>query len=93
MRHDDVAVALQDRRGGRGQIALTTGTCIETFDGDIMFFVSCMQHTSLSPDGKLLTIVGDNPAGMLVDSSTGKVLVFPGHQLFKYEFCVVYVVI
>lgn len=32
-----------------------------------------MQHTSLSPDGKLLVIVGDNPEGMLVDSQTGKV--------------------
>ena len=32
-----------------------------------------MQHTSLSPVGKLLAIVGDDPAGMLVDSRTGKV--------------------
>lgn len=64
-----------------GVAEATTGTCVEIFDGDIMFFVSYMQHTSLSPDGKLLTIVGDNPAGMLVNSSTGKVLVFPGHQL------------
>lgn len=31
------------------------------------------QHTSLSPDGKLLIIVGDNPDGMLVDSMSGKV--------------------
>ena len=37
-------------------------------------FVCYLQHTSLSPDGKLLTIVGDNPDGMLVDSQTGKVL-------------------
>ena len=34
------------------------------------------QHTSLSPSGKLLVIVGDNPEGMLVDSQTGKVIYF-----------------
>lgn len=31
------------------------------------------QHTSMNPDGKLLAIVGDDPDGMLVDSTTGKV--------------------
>nr|KYP52112.1 putative WD repeat-containing protein C2A9.03 [Cajanus cajan] len=31
-----------------------------------------VNHTSLSPDGKLLVIVGDNPEGLLVDSQTGK---------------------
>lgn len=39
-----------------------------------MFFLANLQHTSLSPDGKLLIIVGDNPDGMMVDSQTGKVL-------------------
>lgn len=34
------------------------------------------QHTSLSPDGKLLIIVGDNPDVMLVDSDTGKVIIW-----------------
>lgn len=33
----------------------------------------CLQHTSLSPDGKLLVIVGDKPEGLLVDAYTGKV--------------------
>jgi len=28
----------------------------------------------LSPDAKLLVIVGDNPEGLLVDSQTGKVV-------------------
>ncbi|KAK7829296.1 hypothetical protein CFP56_029547 [Quercus suber] len=28
--------------------------------------VCYLQHTFVSPDGKLLTIVGDNPKGMLV---------------------------
>ncbi|XP_072993803.1 uncharacterized WD repeat-containing protein C2A9.03-like isoform X1 [Typha latifolia] len=31
-----------------------------------------VNHTSLSPDGKLLVIVGDNPEGLLVDAHTGK---------------------
>ncbi|XP_006582930.3 uncharacterized protein [Glycine max] len=31
-----------------------------------------VNHTSLSPDGKLVVIVGDNPEGILVDSQTGK---------------------
>lgn len=33
-----------------------------------------LQHTSLSPNGKLLLIVGDNPESMLVDSQNGKVV-------------------
>lgn len=31
------------------------------------------QHSSLSPDGKCLVVVGDNPEGLLVDSQSGKV--------------------
>ncbi|KAL3821175.1 hypothetical protein ACJIZ3_007080 [Penstemon smallii] len=31
-----------------------------------------VNHTSLSPDGKLLIIVGDDPDAVLVDSSSGK---------------------
>ncbi|KAG5566522.1 hypothetical protein RHGRI_002169 [Rhododendron griersonianum] len=41
-------------------------------------------HTSLSPNGKLRIIVGDNPEGMLVDSETGKMVVFlVGHLDFS----------
>ncbi|GMY30731.1 uncharacterized WD repeat-containing protein C2A9.03-like [Fagus crenata] len=44
-----------------------------------------VNHTSLSPDGKLLTIVGDNPEGMLVDSQTGKtVKPLCGHLDFSF---------
>lgn len=47
---------------------------------------TCLQHTSLSPDGKLLVIVGDNPEGILVDSQTGKVVFFPiSVQLKVYD--------
>ncbi|KAL9321585.1 hypothetical protein ACSQ67_009638 [Phaseolus vulgaris] len=44
-----------------------------------------VNHTSLSPNGKLLLIVGDNPEGMLVDSQSGKTVVnLSGH--FDYSF-------
>ncbi|KAK7401467.1 hypothetical protein VNO78_12977 [Psophocarpus tetragonolobus] len=44
-----------------------------------------VNHSSLSPDGKLLLIVGDNPEGMLVDSQNGKTIVsLSGH--FDYSF-------
>ncbi|KZV56326.1 hypothetical protein F511_00323 [Dorcoceras hygrometricum] len=33
-----------------------------------------VNHTSLSPDGKLLIIVGDDPVGILVDSRSGKAI-------------------
>ncbi|XP_073312960.1 uncharacterized WD repeat-containing protein C2A9.03-like [Primulina huaijiensis] len=33
-----------------------------------------VNHTSLSPDGKLLVIVGDDPVGMLVDSRSGEAI-------------------
>ncbi|KAF2605993.1 hypothetical protein F2Q68_00044505 [Brassica cretica] len=44
-----------------------------------------VNHTSLSPDGKLLTIVGDNPEGLLVDPNTGKTLgTLVGHLDFSF---------
>ncbi|KAJ9181665.1 hypothetical protein P3X46_009771 [Hevea brasiliensis] len=44
-----------------------------------------VNHTSLSPDGKLLTIVGDNPEGLLVDSQTGKTITpLCGHLDFSF---------
>ncbi|XP_034678944.1 uncharacterized WD repeat-containing protein C2A9.03-like isoform X3 [Vitis riparia] len=44
-----------------------------------------VNHTSLSPDGKLLIIVGDNPNGMLVDSKTGKtVMPLCGHLDYSF---------
>lgn len=33
-----------------------------------------VNHSSLSPDGKLLVIVGDNPEGIIVDSHSGKAI-------------------
>ncbi|KAM0944153.1 putative transcription factor WD40-like family [Dioscorea sansibarensis] len=44
-----------------------------------------VNHTSVSPDGKLVTIVGDHCDGLLVDSQDGKVLsTLVGH--FDYSF-------
>ncbi|XP_010542488.1 PREDICTED: uncharacterized WD repeat-containing protein C2A9.03-like [Tarenaya hassleriana] len=44
-----------------------------------------VNHTSLSPDGKLLTIVGDNPEGLLVDSNTGKTVgTLSGHLDYSF---------
>ncbi|KAL6957475.1 hypothetical protein U1Q18_001272 [Sarracenia purpurea var. burkii] len=44
-----------------------------------------VNHTSLSPDGKLLIIVGDNPDGILVDARTGKtVMPLVGHLDFSF---------
>ncbi|KAJ4851349.1 hypothetical protein Tsubulata_024777 [Turnera subulata] len=44
-----------------------------------------VNHTSLSPDAKLLTVVGDNPEGMLVDANTGKtVMPLCGHLDFSF---------
>uniref|UniRef100_A0A7N1A828 DUF2415 domain-containing protein n=1 Tax=Kalanchoe fedtschenkoi TaxID=63787 RepID=A0A7N1A828_KALFE len=36
--------------------------------------VESLQHTSVSPDGKLALVVGDDPDGLLVDSVTGKTI-------------------
>ncbi|KAG6493489.1 hypothetical protein ZIOFF_048476 [Zingiber officinale] len=49
------------------------------FDLDNLF------HASISPDGKLLVIVGDDPDGMLVDSHTGKTVhTLKGHRDYSF---------
>ncbi|KAL0443208.1 UNVERIFIED_CONTAM: putative WD repeat-containing protein C2A9.03 [Sesamum latifolium] len=44
-----------------------------------------VNHTSLSPDGKLLIIVGDDPEGILVDSRSGKAITYL-HGHLDYSF-------
>jgi hypothetical protein len=39
----------------------------------ILKYIILMQHTSISPDRKLMTVVGDNLDGLLVDPLNGKV--------------------
>lgn len=44
-----------------------------------------VNHTSPSPDGKVIVVVGDNPEGILVDAQTGKTIQeLRGH--FDYSF-------
>lgn len=44
-----------------------------------------VNHSSLSPDGKLLVIVGDNPEGILADAQSGKsIQELSGH--YDYSF-------
>lgn len=44
-----------------------------------------VNHTSLSPDGKLLVVVGDNPEAILVDSRSGKATTYlHGHLDFSF---------
>lgn len=44
-----------------------------------------VNHTALSPDGKLLVIVGDNPSGLLVDSRSAKVVApLEGHLDYSF---------
>ncbi|RRT66526.1 hypothetical protein B296_00017115 [Ensete ventricosum] len=57
-------------RGGRRRKRLRQQAVIIYISTHVLLF---LQHTSLSPDGKLLVIVGDDPEGMLVDAHTGKV--------------------
>lgn len=33
-----------------------------------------LQHTSVSPDGRLVIVVGDNTDGLLADTQSGKVI-------------------
>ncbi|KAI4366223.1 hypothetical protein MLD38_022126 [Melastoma candidum] len=44
-----------------------------------------VNHTSLSPDGKLIVIVGDDPEVLLADAKTGKtVMPLTGHLDFSF---------
>ncbi|KAG8365201.1 hypothetical protein BUALT_Bualt18G0079700 [Buddleja alternifolia] len=44
-----------------------------------------INHTSLSPDKKLLLVVGDDPNGLLVDFSTGKTItLLRGHLDYSF---------
>ncbi|CAN6487355.1 unnamed protein product [Victoria cruziana] len=48
-------------------------------------FPWAVNHTSISPDRKLLVVVGDDPNGLLVDSQSGKtVSALGGHLDFSF---------
>ncbi|XP_049343017.1 uncharacterized WD repeat-containing protein C2A9.03-like [Solanum verrucosum] len=59
---------------------------METFQQSNYFHFNLpVNHTSLSPDGRLLVVVGDDPEGMLVDSRNGMVVSsLSGHVDYSY---------
>nr|AFK47486.1 unknown [Lotus japonicus] len=86
------AVEIYDHPSGAVHFMASNNDCVvrdfdlERFQLSKHFFFSWpVNHTSLSPDGKLLVIVGDNPEGMLVDSQTGKtVMPLCGHLDYSF---------
>ncbi|CAI9755051.1 unnamed protein product [Fraxinus pennsylvanica] len=54
---------------------------METLKSKLTYFPWPVNHTSLCPNSKLLIIVGDDPDGMLVDSSSAKIIArLRGHK-------------
>lgn len=54
----------------------------------VLLFVFCSQSTSVSPDGKLLAVLGDSPDCMTADPQSGKVYIFAMHcgtLVYQYE--------
>lgn len=43
------------------------------------FLFMLLQHTSMSPDRRLIVVVGDHTDGLIVDSRNGTVRKFPYH--------------
>ncbi|KAJ8747331.1 hypothetical protein K2173_013135 [Erythroxylum novogranatense] len=73
------AVEIYDNPSGAVHFMASNNDCgVRTFDMERFqlskhfTFSWPVNHTSLSPDGKQLVIVGDSPDGLLVDSQTGK---------------------
>ncbi|KAK4254530.1 hypothetical protein QN277_009902 [Acacia crassicarpa] len=73
------AVEIYKDRSGAVHFMASNNDCgvrdfdLERFELSKHFcFPWSVNHNSLSPDGKLIVIVGDNPEGLVVDSQTGK---------------------
>ncbi|KAK4761287.1 hypothetical protein SAY87_006180 [Trapa incisa] len=86
------AVEIYDSPSGAVHFMVSNNDC-GIRDFDMERFTLCkhfvypwpVNHTSMSPDGKLLIIVGDDPDGMLVDSQTGKIIMsLKGHLDFSF---------
>ncbi|PKI36617.1 hypothetical protein CRG98_042990 [Punica granatum] len=86
------AVEIYDRPSGAVHFMVSNNDC-GVRDFDMERFTLCkhfnypwpVNHTSMSPDGKLFVIVGDDPDGMLVDPQTGKmVMPLKGHLDFSF---------
>ncbi|ONK79284.1 uncharacterized protein A4U43_C01F4810 [Asparagus officinalis] len=94
--HDDNAITnaieIYDSDSGPVHFLASNNDCgVRDFDMEKFQFVKHFRfswpvnHTSLSPDKKLLVVVGDNPEGLLVDAHTGKtVQEMHGHKDFSF---------
>ncbi|KAI9122620.1 hypothetical protein K1719_006460 [Acacia pycnantha] len=86
------AVEIYEDRSGAAHFMASNNDCgvrdfdLERFELSKHFcFPWSVNHTSLSPDGKLIVIVGDNPEGLVVDSQTGKtVTTLCGHLDYSF---------
>ncbi|XP_073025035.1 uncharacterized protein [Primulina eburnea] len=73
------AIDIYGSRSGAVHFTASNNDCgVRDFDMErfqlVKHFSYPWPHTSLSPDGKIIAIVGDNPDGMLVDSQTERLL-------------------
>ncbi|KAJ8759684.1 hypothetical protein K2173_009776 [Erythroxylum novogranatense] len=86
------AVEIYDNPSGAVHFMASNNDCgVRTFDMERFqlskhfTFRWPVNHTSLSPDGKQLVIVGDSPDGLLVDSQTGKTITtLSGHLDYSF---------
>lgn len=77
---------------GAVRILTSNNDCIvRIFDGASFTTLSrfsfpwAVNHTSVSPDGKLVCVVGDDPEGLIADFQTGKpVASLRGHLDFSF---------
>ncbi|KAI0496989.1 hypothetical protein KFK09_023315 [Dendrobium nobile] len=86
------AVEIYDTSSGAVHFMASNNDC-GVRDYDMEKFQLCRQfcfpwpvnHSSLSPDGKLLVVVGDNPEGIMADSHSGKTIHdLQGHQDYSF---------
>lgn len=94
--HDENAITnaveiYTSRSGGKQLVASNNDSNVRIFD--VPSFVCLdrytypwpVNHTSVSPDGKLLCVVGDNTDAIIADQQTGKVaLTLQGHVDYSF---------
>ncbi|CAA6659235.1 unnamed protein product [Spirodela intermedia] len=90
-RHVLTVFLLPDLRSGGALHFMAANNDCGVRDFDMEKFQLCkhfrfpwpVNHTSLSPDGKLLVVVGDNTEGLLLDPQSGKTIQeLKGHRTF-----------
>lgn len=75
------AIDIFDTPSGSTRVMTSNNDClVRVFDGETFglhsrfTFPWPVNHTCVSPDGKVVLVVGDDPDGFLVDSESGKIL-------------------